>query len=106
DDRRNWREGIQHLAETGCNGLLLPPSRPLRELLMQAGLQRVAGGVYNPPGYAFEFGVPPRAPATTPAAIEAWAKSRAKPYLDAGYPPQQMAIFAMADEPAGTTRRR
>jgi hypothetical protein len=34
---------------------MLPPSRPVREILLTAGGRRTARAVYNPPGYAFDF---------------------------------------------------
>jgi Beta-galactosidase trimerisation domain len=98
DDRWNWREGIEHLARAGLNVLTLPPSSPVRELLLQAGLHRTGGGVYNPPGYAFDFGVP-GTPAATPGAIDAWAQKLARSYLDAGYARNDVALFKISDEP-------
>jgi Beta-galactosidase trimerisation domain len=98
DDRLNWREGIEQLARAGMSALMLPASRPIRELLLQAGLHRTAWAVYNPPGYAFNFG-DPRTPAATAAEIDAWATQQARPYLEAGYVREEMALFAMSDEP-------
>jgi hypothetical protein len=99
DDRRNWREGIQHLARAGMSAVMLPPSRPIRNLLLEAGLRRTAWAVYNPPGYAFEFG-DPRTPATDATEIAAWAAQQARSYGEAGYAREEMALFAMSDEPA------
>ena len=94
DDRRDWREGIEHLARAGFNALMLPPSPYLRELLLEAGLRRTAWAVYAPPGGYHDFD-----PKATPEAIQAWAHEQAKPYLDAGYSPTDMALFTMSDEP-------
>ncbi len=94
DDRTAWREGIENLSKAGFSALMLPPSKPLRELLLQAGQRRTAWAVYNPPGYAFAHD-----PKVTPEEITKWAEQQAKPYLDAGYAREDMALFAISDEP-------
>lgn len=94
DDRTDWQEGIEQLSRAGFNTLMLPPSRPLRELLLKQGLKRTAWAVYNPPGYAFAFD-----PKITPESLGTWAEQQAKPYRDAGYAAEDMALFAMSDEP-------
>ena len=99
DDRQAWRDGIAHLAGAGINVLYLPQTRSHREIGLEAGVSRVAGGTYNPPGYTWEFGAGPNAPAVKPGDLEAWAQQQAKPFLDAGYKPEDVAKFAMSDEP-------
>jgi len=94
DDRRAWQEGIEQLQRAGFSAIMLPPSRPIRDLLLQAGGRRTAWAVYNPPGYAFDFDSK-----VTPESISQWAREQAKPYLAAGYARQDMAAFAMSDEP-------
>jgi Beta-galactosidase trimerisation domain len=94
DDRIAWREGIENLNKAGFSAIMLPPSKPVRELLLQAGQRRTAWAVYNPPGYAFAHD-----PKITPEEIAKWAEQQAKPYLDAGYAREDMAVFAMSDEP-------
>lgn len=94
DDRVAWQQGIEQLARAGFSVIMLPPSKPIRELLLQTGLRRTAWAVYNPPGYAFDYD-----PKITPAAIQEWADKEAKAYLAAGYAREDMAIFAMSDEP-------
>ncbi len=94
DDRLAWQQGIEQLARGGFSVIMLPPSRPIRDLLLKTGLRRTAWAVYNPPGYAFDYN-----PKVTPAAIQEWADKEAKAYLDAGYAREDMAIFAMSDEP-------
>lgn len=94
DDRRAWREGIDELSKAGFSAIMLPPSKPIRDLLLQVGLRRTAWAVYSPPGYAFDYDAK-----VTPEAIEKWAQDQAKPYRDAGYAPEDMAAFAMSDEP-------
>ena len=94
DDRLAWQEGIERLARAGFSAIMLPPSRPTHEMLLKTGLRRTAWAIYNPPGYAFDYD-----PKVTPEAIQAWAEKEAKPYLDAGYAREDMAVFAMSDEP-------
>jgi hypothetical protein len=94
DDRRAWQEGIEQLRRAGFSAVMLPPSRPVREMLVKAGGRRTAWAVYSPPGYAFDFDVK-----VTPEAIAQWARQEARPYLEAGYARQDMAVFAMSDEP-------
>ncbi len=94
DDRRDWQEGIEQLSQAGFSVIMLPPSRPLRDILLKTGLGRTAWAVYNPPGYVFDFD-----PKITPESIAAWADEQARPYLDAGYAREDMALFAMSDEP-------
>jgi len=94
DDRRAWQEGIEQLQRAGFSAIMLPPSLPVRDMLLKAGGRRTAWAVYNPPGYAFDFD-----PKVTPEAIGQWAQQQAKPYLEAGYARQDMAAFAMSDEP-------
>src|ERR1043165_3277795 len=73
---------------------MLPPSRPIRDIYLKTGLKRTSWAVYNPPGYAFDFD-----DKITPDSIRDWGVKQAKPYLDAGYAREDMAIFAMSDEP-------
>jgi glycosyl hydrolase family 42 (putative beta-galactosidase) len=95
DDRREWREGIEHLSRAGINTIMVPASRPIHEILLGAGVRRTAWAIYNPPGYAFSF-----AKVATPEAIDAWAQKQADAYASAGFQPQEMALLAMSDEPA------
>ena len=94
DDRRDWQEGIEQLRRAGFSAIMLPPSRPIRDLLVKAGGRQTAWAVYSPPGYAFDFDAK-----ITPETIAVWARQQAKPYLEAGYARQDMAVFAMSDEP-------
>lgn len=94
-DRIAWREGLSHMANIGANTLYMPASKEYRSLLLDAGVRRTTGATYNPPGYAFDFD--PKV--ASQAEIEKWAKAQAKPYLDAGFAPKDIALFAMSDEP-------
>jgi hypothetical protein len=101
DDRIDWREGIDNLSKAGFSAIMLPGSAPIRELLLETGRKRTAGAIYAPPGYAFDFRKPDKNGNTevSEQEIEAWAQKQAEPFLKAGYAPQDMAIYAMSDEP-------
>jgi len=97
DDLLAWREGIGALSRGGFNALMVPPSRELGSLLREKGL-RTAWATYTPEGGVLPFSENGE-PSTTPEDTEKWAQSEAKPYLDAGFAPREMAMFAMSDEP-------
>ncbi|HET9178129.1 MAG TPA: hypothetical protein VFQ24_07200 [Terriglobia bacterium] len=90
-DRLDWQEGISHLAETGITAMLVPPSAPLRSMLLQNGIRRIAlgGGIVGGP-----LGV-----GTTTAQIEKWSSDFATNYFKTGYQPGDFSQFALADEP-------
>ncbi len=101
-ERRNWSEGIEHLCRCGFSVIMAEATKPSRELLLKNGIHRTKYGVYNPPGYAFDFTAnddPAGAPADHPGLVEKWAMDQAKPYLDAGFAKEDMAIFGISDEP-------
>src|SRR5262249_37513431 len=93
-DRADWGGGIQNLVRAGFSAIMLPPTRQIRDLLLDTTVRRTAWAVYNPPGYAFDYDA-----AVTQQAIEMWASAQVQPYLTAGYSPDDMALFAMSDEP-------
>jgi hypothetical protein len=108
DDEKEWTDGLSNLARAGFNALMVPADVKHRELLLKAGLRNTAGAIYNPPGYAFEFTAKPgtvsegwtgKPGATTPEAIEKWAHERIDPFLKAGFKPEEIAAYALSDEP-------
>lgn len=90
-DRLDWQEGISHLAETGITAMLVPPTAPLRSMLLKDGIRRLAlgGGIVGGP-----LGI-----GTTTAQIEKWSSDFAARYFKAGYQPGDFSQFALADEP-------
>ena len=88
------KEGITALAGAGFSAIMLPPDKRQREQLLSTGNRRTAWAVYNPPGYAFDYDR-----AITPESIKEWAQKEAKQYIDAGYSREDMAVYAMSDEP-------
>jgi len=96
DDRIDWKEGFENLSRAGFTTIMAPWNTPMRELLRQAGVSRTGWAVYSPPGYAFSSPLPGAKP---PESLATWAIKQAKPYLDNGFVPKDIAIFAMSDEP-------
>lgn len=93
-DNDAWREGINNLARAGFSGIMLPASVKYREMAEAAGHDRTAWGVYSPPGYAFDYALD-----DVDGVLKTWADKLAKPYTDAGYEPEAVALMAMSDEP-------
>jgi len=111
-DRKEWQDAFNNFAGLGDTVVELPPGfqylAQARQMLLKAGLHRTKGGIYNPPGYAFDFTAKPGmidpgwtgAPgSTTPAAVEKWAQDRFAPYFRAGFKPEDMAMYGISDEP-------
>jgi len=88
------KEGISALAGGGFSAIMLPPDKKQREQLLATGNRRTAWAVYNPPGYAFDYDA-----SITPEAVDKWAMEQVSPYTNAGYAREDMAVFAMSDEP-------
>ena len=75
-----------------------PEGYPTYSSAVRAALEAAGQNVTS----SAEYAVPGAAPASgegTPAALAAWAKLIAAPFTTAGYTPQQMTAFALADEP-------
>ena len=96
DDRIDWKEGFENLSRAGYSAIVAPSNPPMKELLRQAGVNRTGWAVYSPPGYAFSTPLPGTKP---PESSSVWAMKQAKSYLDSGFSPQDIAVFAMSDEP-------
>jgi len=96
DDRVDWKEGFENLSRAGFTAIMAPSNPPMREMLRQAGVSRTGWAVYSPPGYAFSSSLPGTKQPESPTV---WAMKQAKPYLDNGFAPQDIAVFAMSDEP-------
>ena len=96
DDRNDWREGFENLSRAGFTAIMAPWNPPMRELLRQTGVTRTGWAVYSPPGYAFSSPLPGT---KQPESTTVWAMKQAKPYLDNGFAPEDIAIFAISDEP-------
>ena len=93
-DRVGLAEGFRELSRAGYSAMMVNPSKHYREAWLAAGATRTAGAVYNPPGYAFDHD-----PAVDALVIDAWAAEQADPFVKAGFARNEMAAFAMSDEP-------
>ena len=91
NDRLDWEEGISHLAKTGITAMIVPPSAPLRRMLMKNSLRRIALGAGITGG--------PLGLQSSAAKVENWSSAFASRYLKADYQPGDFSLFALADEP-------
>lgn len=87
--------------------MLLGGHSPVLSVVKQEGISGVAGAVYSPPGYAFEFpylkydmwkGADASSQSATQV-LDEWATGLAKPYAGAGYALKNVALYHLADEP-------
>ncbi len=93
DDLTSYREGLAALRSIGVNTFGVPAAAALRASGALDGA-RVQLGVYAPPGYAFDY-----AGKASPPELKTWAEGQFKPYRDAGFSPDDVALFALSDEP-------
>jgi len=89
------KEGIAGLRRLGINVLMTGPNRLNRELAWKAGFRKVTWGVYNPPGYAFDFG----GDNTSEVAVRNWAAGLREQYTRAGFKATDFAMYIISDEP-------
>ena len=94
NDRLDWKQGLEELTKAGFSAIMMPPDAKLRRCLLDVGLTQTAWAVYNPPGYAFDYGAD-----ATPEAVDTWAKKLAEEYTKAGYKTTDVAIYTISDEP-------
>jgi len=119
DDQGAWSDAIANLGAIGINTLWMgslggyyPPDLAARQDLQKllktnpsVNLRRTMGGVYNPPGAYWGYGYAdgdnpnPSGDYRNAAYLDNWAQQRAKAFFDAGFAPQDVALFGIADEP-------
>lgn len=92
DDLVNWFEGVRRVCGMGFNALH-PVPKPVVPVVREAGISKVWGAVYNPPGYAFNF-----APDRKQVFDEFVDKQTAR-ILDAGWRLEDIACWVTSDEP-------
>ena len=103
DNLLTWTGGIGLLTQLGMHGVEVESgndavgyavySSAVRTALLAAGQNITSSAEYAAPGSA------PATGANTPASLAAWAQKVAAPFAAAGYTPEQMTVFALADEP-------
>ncbi|RPD47692.1 hypothetical protein DNI29_09595 [Hymenobacter sediminis] len=92
DDFLSWQEGIRRLAGLGFNALHTVPAH-LTATVRAAGIHRIWGAVYNPPGYAFHFGPQRHAEFTK------FVQDQVNPQLAAGWQKEDIGFWVTSDEP-------
>jgi hypothetical protein len=92
NDVLSWKEGIQRLCGLGFNALHPVPAN-LTATVREAGIKKIWGAVYNPPGYAFNF---------SPQRHEEFKKfvqDQIAPSLAAGWKKEDIGFWVTSDEP-------
>ncbi len=92
DDAVCWREGIQRLAGLGFNAMHGVPAA-FTPAVREAGVNRIWGAVYCPPGYAFDFAT------NRHEVLRAFVANQIQPALDAGWKREEFAFWVTSDEP-------
>ncbi|MBF0532953.1 MAG: putative Ig domain-containing protein [Candidatus Omnitrophica bacterium] len=94
DDKRDWREGMQHLANTGMNVFMAPPTKAVKNIMNDLGFTRYAWAIYCLTGYAFDSDSN-----VTPQKVDDQIKGIAKSFTDAGFSLRDMVSYVFCDEP-------
>jgi hypothetical protein len=92
NDVLSWKEGIQRLCGLGFNALHPVPAN-LTATVREAGIKKIWGAVYNPPGYAFNFG-PQRQ-----EEFKKFVQAQIAPSLAAGWKKEDIGFWVTSDEP-------
>ena len=87
-----WREGIKRLAGLGFNAMHGVPA-VFTPAVREAGVNRLWGAVYNPPGYAFNFAT------NRQEVFRTFAAGQIGPALAAGWKREEIAFWVTSDEP-------
>lgn len=92
NDVLSWHEGIKRLCGIGFN-TLHPVPAALTSTVRAAGIRKIWGAVYNPPGYAFNF---------TPQRHTEFVKfvqDQIAPQLASGWTKEEIGFWVTSDEP-------
>jgi len=89
------KEGFAGIRKLGLNVLMTSPAEGRRELAWEAGFRKTTWAVYNPPGYAFDFG----GESTSEVAVRQWAAGLREQYTRVGFEPGDFAMYIISDEP-------
>lgn len=91
----SWKEGIGGLAGLGINahtfeGINQPA---LAQVIRDAGIKKVWGAVYEPPGYAFNFNLDRK------KVFDEFVQKQIAPVLNAGWKKEDIGYWVTSDEP-------
>ncbi len=87
-----WREGIQRLAGLGFNAMSEVPAG-FTPAVREAGVNRIWGAVYCPPGYAFDFAT------NRHEVLRKFVADKIRAALAAGWKREEFAFWVTSDEP-------
>lgn len=90
-----WRDGLRLLALLGFNAIQTTGHSNAKPLIADWGVARTHGAIYSPP--LLHDADPEK---TSDAALRAWADQIAEQFRSEGWEPGDVALYALADEPA------
>ena len=95
NDLINWHGTVLQLSKLGITAIGTEPYTAVkRNMLALLGYNMTTGGIYKPPGAEPDDGG-----SHNSTSMASWAADVAAEFYAAGYEPQQMTAFALADEP-------
>ncbi len=94
-DWNDWSSCISALNSLGLNGIETDPVNIFDVKMLEMNKQHLtSGGIYSPPGAEPDSGLSLNA-----TYMEEWAAKQFANYYTAGFKPEQITTFALADEP-------
>jgi hypothetical protein len=94
-DWNDWSSCISALNSLGLNGIETDPVNIFDAKMLEMNKQHLtSGGIYNPPGAEPDSGLSLNA-----TFMKEWATAQFATYYKAGFKPEQITTFALADEP-------
>ena len=87
--------GIAGLRKLGINVLMTGPDKVARDLAWEEGFRKITWAIYNPPGYAFDFG----GDTTSEVAVRNWAAGLRDQYTKVGFEASDFSMYVISDEP-------
>jgi hypothetical protein len=91
-DLIHWKEGVERLCGIGFNAHYTVPEG-IDAMLREAGITKIYGAIYNPPGYAFNFD-PNRQ-----KIFDDFAQQQVAPALKGGWKKEEIGFWVTSDEP-------
>jgi hypothetical protein len=94
-DWNDWSSCISALNSLGLNGIETDPDNIFDlKMLEMNGQHLTSGGIYAPPGAEPDTGL-----TLNSTYMKSWARAQFTRFFAAGFKPQQLTTFALADEP-------